>query len=50
MTNPSPRAPPASPVPAPRGVTVTPACAAASISAQTWRVLAGNATASGVIW
>ncbi len=50
MTKPSPKAPPANPVPAPRGVTVTPAITAASSNKTTCRVLAGKATAAGTIW
>ncbi len=50
MTRPSPIAPPASPVPAPRGITETPACAAAWMMELAWVAFFGKATASGTIW
>ncbi len=49
-TSPSPTAPPASPVPAPRGVTDNPAAAAARSSVEASPAFRGNATPAGRIW
>ena len=43
-------APPERLVPAPRGMTDVPACAAARMMALASCALPGNATASGTIW